>query len=81
MGLYSLVLSSGGYRGGFCKNLPEHLSPCLAEPKTAGSKVHVLLTKLLARQIRDGHNTPVTTYLRKKESYCTDVIVSRAKQS
>lgn len=65
---------------GFCEKLPECLLPCLSEPKTAGSKMLMLLTK--AWQIRDGSNTPVTTYLgRKKKSYCTDVIVAREKQN
>lgn len=70
----------GAYRGGLCEKLAEYRPLCLAEPKTACSKMNMLLTK--AGQIRDGGNTPVTIYLRrKKKSYCTDVTVAKEKQS
>lgn len=57
----------------FCKKLPECLLPCLSEPKTAGSKMLMLLTK--AWQIRDGSNTPVTTYLGRKKKVTAQMLL------
>lgn len=52
------------------------LSTCLAEPIPAGSKTDVLLAK--AGPIRNGGNSSVITYLRKKS--ITVAIADREEQ-
>jgi len=71
MGLCGKILVTGGYRSGFCENLP----PRLIKPMPAGSKMDLLLAK--ANPISDSGSTSVITYLRKGRKNCSETAVER----
>jgi len=61
MGLSGKVLVVGGYRGGFCEQLP----PCLIEPMPASSLTDLRLAK--AKPIGNGGSASVITHLRGRK--------------
>lgn len=72
------ILVVGGQASGVAAVRSYQIFQCQAEAMPDGSRVDSLLAK--AEPFRDYSNTAVITFLRKKKSYCTDIIAARDEQ-